>query len=140
MGGNYTGIWVSEYQYTSSSRQGIFTSRHYVRAFQEGSVLVFESVPGVNESYIIVRLVVDGAYATGSWQEITNPDGYYKGAIYYGAIQFALSADGKQLTGKWAGFSKDGTINDGPWKFTYLGQELPADAEILQTTSSDDKA
>lgn len=121
------GIWRSHYKYTSSGRKGEFDNEHLVRLQTDGKQFVFESVPNANKSYVIIRVSLNGDIATGSWQEETEPDGYYKGAVYYGAIQLVVSEDQKQLAGKWVGFGKDMEVNVGPWEFTYVGPELPAD-------------
>jgi hypothetical protein len=87
---------------------------------------VFESVPHKNKSYLFIRLFVDGNIATGSWQEETDPQGYYKGAIYHGAIQLTLHNNGKTMRGKWLGYGKDMQINVGPWELAYVGDAIPA--------------
>ena len=118
-----SGIWRSEYAYHNRARKAEVTVTHYVRFYPKGGELVVESVPGVNESYLIVRLWLDGEVATGSWQEVTSPEGYNKGAIFHGAAQFLLSEDRHILDGKWVGFDKDMEVATGPWTFTYLGQD-----------------
>ncbi len=121
-----SGIWRSTYRYTSSGRDNQeFEGQHYVRAHSQGRRLVFESVPD-SKSYVLIRLSFDGEAATGSWEEQTDPNGYYKGATYYGAIQFMVTKDGKGLSGKWAGFGKEGDVNTGPWRLEYIGEALPA--------------
>ncbi|SRR6266496_12666 len=126
------GIWESTYSYPSTGREGMFEGHHYTRLLQKDHHLVFESLPKVNESYLIVRLSVDDDIATGSWQEQTEPTGYYQGAVYYGAIQLVVSEDRKKLTGKWVGFGKGMEVNVGPWEFTFLGEKLPHDIAIAQ--------
>ena len=120
-----TGIWRSSYRYPSSSRDGEFTSEHYLRLKREGKHLIFESLPEGNESYVIIRLSIEGNIASGSWQEATNPGGYYKGALYYGVIQMIIDKDGKNLRGKWLGFGKDEVVNAGPWELSYIGETAP---------------
>jgi hypothetical protein len=119
------GIWESTYSYPSSGRQKTFDGHHYVRLHQKDNHLVFESIKGVNKSYLIIRLSVDDDIATGSWQEQTEPEGYYKGAIYYGAIQLVVDKDRSHMTGKWVGFGKEMEVNVGPWELAYVGTELP---------------
>jgi hypothetical protein len=133
MADTFSGVWHSNYTYTSSSRSGEFQGEHYVKMMQDGDKLIVESLPEVNPSYLILKLKVDDndGMVTGSWQESTREDGYYKGAVYYGAIQMAVEKTGKELVGKWLGFGKDRAINVGPWKFTYLGETLPEDAKSL---------
>jgi hypothetical protein len=54
---------------------------------------------------------------TGTWAEQTRGDGYYRGALYTGALQMLESEvqPGRAMAGRWVGFGKDGEINDGPW-------------------------
>ncbi|MEK7152922.1 MAG: hypothetical protein AAB834_03175 [Patescibacteria group bacterium] len=119
-----SGIWRSRYEYPSSSRNGVFFAEHYVRVMRVGSAFVVESIPEVNDSYLILRLSLDDSIATGSWQECTSPTGYYKGAIYHGAIQLVIDKDHKRMKGKWVGFNKRMEIKTGSWEFTYLGDDM----------------
>ena len=124
----FSGIWRSHYRYPSTSRQAEFENEHLVRMHQFDKELIIESLPEkVNKSYVMVHLTLNNNIATGSWQEETDPDGYYKGAVYYGAIQVVVSPDKKHLKGKWLGFGKDMEVQVGPWKFTYLGEEIPSE-------------
>lgn len=122
------GIWKSTYSYPSSGRDGEFTGEHYVRLHQQGNHLIFESAAETSKSYLIIRLSIQDDIATGSWQEQTEPDGYYKGAVYYGALQLIVSEDFKKLSGKWVGFGKDMEVNVGPWQLAYVGKSLPKEA------------
>jgi len=123
----FSGIWHSKYTYTSSGRGGEFENEHYLRAHEDGGQVVFESISG-SKSYVIIRMTVHEKIVTGSWQEETEVDGYYKGAVYYGSIQMVASEDGKELVGKWVGFGKDMEVNTGPWSLTYVGENPPAQA------------
>lgn len=122
---NLTGIWRSTYHYTSSSREGDFMGEHYVRLKRQGSALVLESLPRDSKSYLLIRLSLDGDIATGSWQEETDPQGYYRGAVYHGAIQLVLHKNGRKMRGKWLGYGKDQEINVGPWELAYVGETAP---------------
>ena len=125
----FDGIWLSRYEYPSSTREGRFESKNYVKFHRKGHNLVAESVPGANESYLVARFSVDNNVATGTWQEQMSPDGYYQGAIYHGAAQLIIDRDAKRISGKWVGFGKDMQVNDGSWEFVYVGETLPhADA------------
>jgi hypothetical protein len=120
-----TGIWRSNYRYPSSGRDGEFTSEHILRLRRDGSHLIFESLPEGNESYVIIRLSIEGNIASGSWQEATSPGGYYKGALYYGVIQLVVDKGGKNLRGKWLGFGKDESVNSGLWELSYADERVP---------------
>lgn len=122
----YTGIWRSDYTYHNSDRNEDLLSQHYVRMYPKGNELIVESVPNVNESYMLARFSVDGTVLTGSWQEATDPKGDYKGTIYYGAAQLIISDDGKKFKGKWVGFGKNMEVKTGPWEFVYVGADESA--------------
>jgi hypothetical protein len=63
----------------------------------------------------MMDLTANGQVLTGTWTEETNPAGYYKGAVYHGAIQLLLEPTGRKMTGKWVGFGRDFDLNTGPW-------------------------
>jgi hypothetical protein len=121
----FSGIWRSDYTYHSSDRDEDLLSQHYVRMYPKGNELIVESVPNVNESYMLARFTVDNNVLTGSWQDVTDPKGDYKGSIYYGAAQLMLTDD-KKLTGKWVGFGKNNEVKTGPWQFIYIGEDESA--------------
>jgi hypothetical protein len=118
-----SGIWLSTYMYHSSMRDKDLEGRHYVRAYPKGDLLIMETIPGANDSYMLARFNLDGNIATGTWQEGTSPKGDYKGAIYHGAGQLVLSEDKKSLKGKWVGFGKTMEVKTGTWEFTYVGED-----------------
>ena len=126
-----SGVWKSSYEYDDSKRGQSFRSEHYVQMHRDGDTLIAESIPEVSEAYLFMRLHLDDLVATGSWQEETSKTGYYKGAVYNGALQVVLSEDGLKLTGQWVGFGRAMDVKNGKWEFTYVGKELPADATKL---------
>ncbi len=109
------GIWVSRYEYESSGRGAVFTAAHYVMVIQHGQRLQVRSLPDTAPGRLLMELAINGATATGTWTEETNPGGYYQGAVYHGAIQMLMEPSGRKMTGKWAGFGRDYDINTGPW-------------------------
>jgi hypothetical protein len=117
--GNYSGVWLSRYEYYSSSREGTFTSEHYVVILQHGDRLTVRSLPGSAKSSLTMDLTVDGPVLTGTWVEQTERDGYYRGARYHGAIQMLAEPTGRRLRGKWVGFGKDMDVNTGPWELIF---------------------
>ena len=126
------GVWKSHYRFPSSSREKEFEIDYYVRAHRVDGHIVFATVPGTSSSYVVVRLYFDELVGTGSWQEETDPEGYYKGAVYHGAIQVVASEDHKHLKGQWVGFGKNMQVNTGPWEFTYVGEDLPPDVPTTE--------
>jgi transcriptional regulator with XRE-family HTH domain len=123
-----SGVWRSEYTYLSSGRQQEFTDTHYVVIRQSGQQLTVDGLPHTTGSEISLRLAIDGLFATGTWQERTSPTGYYRGAIYRGAIQLLISPSLTQMTGKWIGFGKNFTINNGDWALTLETRSTSAKA------------
>ena len=119
--GGMSGIWRSSYSFTSSGRHAGFTSRHVVLVLQHGARLLVRSLPR-QASAVSMNLSVNGRVITGTWAEQTRGDGYYRGALYTGALQMLESEvqPGKAMTGRWVGFGKDGEINDGPWSLDLI--------------------
>ncbi|GGQ54649.1 hypothetical protein GCM10010166_24520 [Couchioplanes caeruleus subsp. azureus] len=116
---NYSGVWLSRYEYFSSGRDGMFVGRHYVVVLQHGDRLTVRSLPGSAESALTMDLTVDGPVLTGTWVEQTEQSGYYRGARYHGAIQMLAEPTGWRVRGKWVGFGKERDVNTGPWELTF---------------------
>lgn len=127
---DFSGIWLSDYTYHSSDKDEDLLSQHYMRIYKRGDDLIIETVPGLNSSYMFVKLSLDGNIATGSWQEGTDPDGDYHGVIYHGATQLIIADDKKKIAGKWVGFGKNMEVKTGPWEFTYIGKDASALANL----------
>ncbi|AZS71182.1 transcriptional regulator [Streptomyces lydicus] len=116
---SFTGVWLSRYEFYSSSRDATYEGRHYVVIVQHGNRLTAQSLPGASsnpDSPLTLDLTVDRNVITGSWVEQTAADGYYNGARYHGAIQMLVEPTGRRMTGKWVGFGKEFDVNTGPWE------------------------
>ncbi|RZB15718.1 XRE family transcriptional regulator [Streptomyces sp. F001] len=121
--GNYSGIWLSTYEYFSSGRDSTFTGKHYVVLLQHGNRLTGRSLPqgSLNpDSPLTLDLQVDGGIITGTWTEQTASEGYYRGARYFGAIQMLVEPTGRRMAGKWVGFGKEFDVNTGPWELRFM--------------------
>ena len=119
---NYSGVWLSRYEYFSSGRDTAFTGLHYVVLLQHGNRLTARSLPNASSnpnSPLTMDLEIDGHVATGTWTEQTATDGYYRGARYHGAIQLLVEPTGRRMTGKWVGFGKEFDVNTGPWELIF---------------------
>ncbi|MFD7444376.1 XRE family transcriptional regulator [Streptomyces sp. NPDC059909] len=116
---NYSGVWLSRYEYFSSGRDSAYTGQHYVVVLQHGNRLTVRSLPGSSDSPLTMDLEVDGHVATGTWTEQTATEGYYRGARYHGAIQLLVEPTGRRMTGKWVGFGKEFDVNTGPWELVF---------------------
>lgn len=132
--GNYSGIWLSRYEYVSSGRGGqTFTGLHYVVILQHGDRLTVRSLPNGSlnpDSPLTMDLTVDGNVVTGTWVETTAAEGYYRGARYHGAVQMLVEPTGRRLRGKWVGFGAEMDVNTGPWELVFQ------DASTNQATMS----
>ena len=117
--GNYSGVWLSRYEYFSSGRNATFTDLHFVVILQHGDRLTVRSLPGSSESSLTMDLTVDGNVITGTWVEQTADRGYYRGARYHGAVQMLAEPTGRRLAGKWVGFGKEMDLNTGPWELIF---------------------
>ncbi|WP_199513679.1 XRE family transcriptional regulator [Nucisporomicrobium flavum] len=116
---NYSGVWLSRYEFFSSGREQMFVSQHYVVLLQHNDRLTVRSLAGSADSSMGMDLTVDGSIITGTWVEDTARTGYYKGARYHGAIQLLAEPSGRRLVGKWVGFGSDSDVNTGPWALTF---------------------
>lgn len=128
---NYSGVWLSRYEYFSSGRESSFVGQHYVVILQHGNRLTVRSTAHGSsnpDSPLSMDLTVDGSVITGTWVEQTASDGYYRGARYHGAIQMLIEPTGTRMAGKWVGFGKDMDVNTGPWELRLQ------DASTNQTT------
>jgi hypothetical protein len=73
-------------------------------------------------------LSVNGQVITGTWAEETERGGYYKGAVYYGAIQMLQEPTGRRMSGKWVGFGRDMTVNTDDWSLTLVDSAVTKEA------------
>lgn len=113
--GNFSGVWLSRYEYPSSSRGDTFVGQHFVLVLQHGDRLTVRSLPDSADGELTMDLTVDGSVVTGTWVEVTATAGYYRGARYHGAVQMMADPTGRRIAGQWVGFGRDGEINTGPW-------------------------
>lgn len=121
--GAQTGIWLSSYDYYSSSRDATFSSKHHVMVLHRGARLFVHSLPAC-ASRVSMELSVNGQVVTGTWAEQTRQDGYYQGAPYYGAIQMLLDPTGRRMAGKWVGFGRDMSVNTDAWVLTLVDSSV----------------
>jgi hypothetical protein len=117
--GNYSGVWLSRYEYFSSGRDASFVGLHYVVIIQHGDRLTVRSLPRSSDSSLTMDLTVDGNVITGTWVEQTAAESYYRGARYHGAIQLLAEPTGRRMVGKWVGFGKEMDVNTGPWELIF---------------------
>jgi transcriptional regulator with XRE-family HTH domain len=118
----FSGIWLSRYEYYSSGRAQNLTGLHYVLVLQHDDRLQVRSLPGASrnpDSPLTMDLTVDGNIVTGTWVERTAKESYYRGATYHGAIQMLVDPSGRRMVGKWVGFGSEMDINTGPWELVF---------------------
>ncbi|MFH9074809.1 helix-turn-helix domain-containing protein [Streptomyces alboflavus] len=121
--GQYSGVWLSRYEYYSSGRDSTYDGKHYVVIVQTDNRLTARSLPGASsnpDSPLSLDLTLDQSVVTGVWTEQTASDGYYQGARYHGAIQMLVEPTGRRMAGKWVGFGKDFDVNTGPWELRLM--------------------
>lgn len=125
--GPLSGIWLSVYEYYSSSREQAQASKHHVMVLQRGAHLMTRSLPA-SASQMSMDMSVNGQVVTGTWTEETEAGGYYRGAVYHGAIQMLQEPTGRRMAGKWVGFGRDLEVNTGPWTLTLVDADINEDA------------
>ncbi|MBP0449066.1 XRE family transcriptional regulator [Kitasatospora sp. RG8] len=122
-GDDYSGVWLSHYEFFSSSRANTYSGLHHVVLAHHGNRITATSLPGASsnpDSPLTLDLTVDRNVVTGTWTEQTANDGYYRGARYHGAIQLLVDPTGRHMAGKWVGFGKEFDVNTGPWELRLL--------------------
>lgn len=124
----FTGIWLSQYHYTSTGRGEDFVGEHYVVMHQRGDILTAQSVPAENGSLLMLDLHVRGTVATGTWVERTSPGGYYRGSVYHGALQLVIDPMGKSMRGKWVGFDRQFSVASDVWELHWVEESTSAQA------------
>lgn len=117
----FSGTWQCKYWYPSNTQPGTEEISQYTGTFRrQDNQLVYESQPNKENSYMFVRMNVDGDLATGNWHESTSPTGEFEGAIYSGVFQALIDNAGDTIDGKWVGIGQeDGKrqIYTGRWQF-----------------------
>lgn len=102
----------------SNGRAAQFEGEHHVVLRQRGDHISAQSLPNSLDSVLTLDLAVDGPALTGKWMERTSSVGYYKGAVYHGAIQLLIDPTGRSMKGQWLGFDKKSNINSGLWELS----------------------
>jgi hypothetical protein len=117
-----SGFWRSVCTYESSSRGEVLTDERDVVFSVLGSRVRGGSLPGPSPSRLEMDLEARGRMLTGTWLEETDPDGYYGGITFRGAVQFIVSEDRQSMSGRWVGHSRNLTeVNTGTWTLTLAG-------------------
>jgi hypothetical protein len=136
----FSGIWCCRYWFPSNANPGEEEPSEYqVTIRQRDNKLILESLPNQEESYMLVRLKLDGEVVGGSWQENTSPHGEFKSMIYSGLVQLLYDKEAKRMDGMWVGIGRDHkagkpAIYTGRWEISYLGEEQISRAEVGPST------
>ncbi|MGF1429090.1 helix-turn-helix domain-containing protein [Kitasatospora sp. LaBMicrA B282] len=130
-GEDYSGVWLSRYEFYSSSRGDTYVGLHHVLLTQRGNRIEGRSLGpnAAEDGRLTLDLTVDRSVVTGTWVEETEAEGYYRGARYHGAFQFLADPTGRRMAGKWVGFGKELDVNSGPWELRLLS--AAASPELL---------
>lgn len=123
-GDRFSGVWHSRYNYYSSGRESELIGEHYVVINYNQGRLSVQSLPNSLHSLLTLDLLLDNSIVTGTWVERTSPTGYYKGAVYRGAIQLLVDPTASRMTGRWLGFDKESNINTGNWEFIRVAADV----------------
>lgn len=102
-----SGTWHSRYWYPSNHHDGEDISEYEVTIRQNGNVLILQSRPNPEKSYMEARLVLDDNVVTGSWQENTSPTGEFQSLVYSGTVQLLINEARNKMTGMWLGIGNE---------------------------------
>lgn len=113
-----TGIWESRCTYHSSSRDETFVDLSHLMLIHSANEITAHSIRGsvTDGGSIIMRLETRGRVVTGTWEQTTGAESYYRGQLFHGAVQLQVEASGTRMKGAWTGFGSDFDVNTGPWE------------------------
>jgi hypothetical protein len=111
---------LSSYTYFSTSRNEVFEGSHYVVLRQDGNSLTAQSIENVEGSRLQLTMTLKNNIVTGAWRETTSTEGHYQGVTYHGTLQMVTNPMGRNMTGKWVGFSKDFQVESGDWNLRWI--------------------
>lgn len=122
---NFSGTWLSTHWYPSKDDSDVESCAHEVRAEQTGKQLILQSLTDPARSYLIMRLVINGVSASGSWSEHTTPGGEYDNIEYSGQLALLVKDNGTEMRGKWVGVGHNHATNKpdiytGRWELTRI--------------------
>ncbi len=134
---DFSGIWHMVYHFTSSQRPGNFDSEYDLKITEEGDHIIMDSLANAEQSHMFVRVTQNGKILTGTWQESTSPEGFYKGVVYEGAVQLAMDLENGRMVGKWLTYGADGKVGAGDWEMTRLKDSEDPEKHAEQHTKVD---
>lgn len=105
LNGNWRGIWYCDRPSYPSSNEFLAIVTHIGNTVKSK----FESN---GEHYPVEGVIHRGNLITGIWGK---PDA---GATYFGPFQLVISPNGKALTGRWSGFTRDNGVDSGRFEWT----------------------
>lgn len=89
------GRWCATYQYSSSGESK--TGVQIIKLTQIGRTVYGKNVGGDSPHKDVLRLHVNGDWATGTWRNIV------RGARHHGVLQLRMAANGNSMKGRWLG-------------------------------------
>lgn len=113
-----TGIWESRCTYESSSRGTTHVDLANLIVIHAGDHITARSLEGsvTDGGSIMMQLEVRGRVVTGTWEQTTGAESYYRGLKFFGSIQMQVDASGGHMRGVWTGVGRDFDVNTGPWE------------------------
>lgn len=107
-----SGIWHGRYEYPSSASQSILVDEYFIVFRDHRGGVSGRSLRRPEGSTLTLALELEGAVVTGTWRESTASSQ----RTYHGTCQLMLNSTGDALEGEWTGYSRNDTIQHGPWK------------------------
>lgn len=116
--GTLTGIWESRCFYHSGSRGEDLVDVAHMVLIHAGDKIAANTIEGsgLDGGKTSMDLGLRGNVVTGTWEETTGAESYYRGQVFHGAVQLLVDASGARMKGAWTGFGRDFDVNTGPWE------------------------
>ncbi|MCS3955567.1 hypothetical protein GGP81_002098 [Salinibacter ruber] len=102
-----SGIWEVVYLYCSEGE--VKSEKHIILLNQIGSHVVGKNLTSEKHKHRLTGKLDQEKFYTGRWDNLGSD-------LYYGAFQFFVKPDGREMNGLWIGFDSSNTIRKGYWK------------------------
>ncbi|HSX33693.1 MAG TPA: hypothetical protein VLF91_05155 [Candidatus Saccharimonadales bacterium] len=117
-----TGVWLSRFIPKGlATSKNVASKEHYVALRLNGNELLIGGVPGFNDSSFVARLQLQGAIATGTWQEYHTPLDKQVD-IRHGSAQLLIQTTNGRLSGSWLSAGEK-QVETGRWEIKRVSKQ-----------------
>jgi hypothetical protein len=128
--GRLSGFWRADHTVEDAEGNTVSTGTHYLQLQHKSSriadsELIAESIPEFTKAFLIAQFWIYGNVAKGAWWDASNGS-VIPGGILPGGTRLIISADEKNMSGKWVALEDEVNTLTGRWDFFHLGNDVTA--------------